>query len=371
MPATTSARPTVVVIGGGYGGINVAKALDDQADVLLVEPRDTFVHHIGALRALVDPGFAPGIFMPLDRLLDNGRVIHDHAVRVSGDRVTLGSGEELMADYVVLATGSRYPYPAKPETHVAEDAIARLAEGHEALVAAGHALIVGAGPVGLELAGEIRTAFPDVRVTIIDQADDILDGPYDPALRTELHAQLDELGVELLLGRRLAALPPTEPGRYGAFTVQTEAGEQVSADVWFRAFGVTPVSDYLDDALAAALTPEGFIETTPELRVAGHERVFVLGDVSTADRKMAGFARLQAAVVAQNILAHHAGTDLTAYERSAPGIAVPLGPDGGAGQFPGQDGIVGREIVAEVKGREMMVGGIAAILGLDPAPTSS
>ena len=35
-------RPSVVVIGGGYGGVNVAKALDEVADVTLVEPKDAF-----------------------------------------------------------------------------------------------------------------------------------------------------------------------------------------------------------------------------------------------------------------------------------------------------------------------------------------
>ena len=42
---------TVVVIGGGYGGSAVAKALDAEADVVLVDPRDAFVHSAGSLRA--------------------------------------------------------------------------------------------------------------------------------------------------------------------------------------------------------------------------------------------------------------------------------------------------------------------------------
>ena len=179
---SASAPPRVVVVGGGYAGITVAKALDEEADVVLVEPRDTFVHHIGALRALVDPDFAPTIFMSLDRLLANGRVVHERATRVDSDRVALASGEELAADYVVLATGSRYPYPAKPETEVGRPGAGAPARGARGAGRAGHALIVGAGPVGLELAGEIRTAFPGVRVTLLDAAGDILDGPYDPAL---------------------------------------------------------------------------------------------------------------------------------------------------------------------------------------------
>ena len=41
---------TVVVVGGGYGGVPTAKALDEIADVVLVEPRDAFVHNVRAAR---------------------------------------------------------------------------------------------------------------------------------------------------------------------------------------------------------------------------------------------------------------------------------------------------------------------------------
>ncbi|HEY1179135.1 MAG TPA: hypothetical protein VGF17_23520, partial [Phytomonospora sp.] len=61
---------TVVVIGGGYGGTALAKALDEHADVFLVDPKDAFVHSAGALRALVDPDWAPNMFFPYDTLLD-------------------------------------------------------------------------------------------------------------------------------------------------------------------------------------------------------------------------------------------------------------------------------------------------------------
>jgi NADPH-dependent 2,4-dienoyl-CoA reductase/sulfur reductase-like enzyme len=48
-------KPTVVVVGGGYGGYAVATALDETSDVVLVEPKDAFMHNIAALRALMDP----------------------------------------------------------------------------------------------------------------------------------------------------------------------------------------------------------------------------------------------------------------------------------------------------------------------------
>src|SRR6266576_3137910 len=93
-------RPTVVVIGGGYGGVGVAKALDEHVEVVLVEPKDAFVHNIGALRALVEPAFLPKIFLPYDRLLTHGRVARDRAVEVTADRVVLASGDAIAANYI-------------------------------------------------------------------------------------------------------------------------------------------------------------------------------------------------------------------------------------------------------------------------------
>jgi hypothetical protein len=80
---------------------------------------------------------------------------------------------------------------------------------------------------------------------------------------------------------------------------------------------------------------------------------------------MAGFARRQAAIVVANITALAAGGDqLDSYESMGPAIAVPIGPDGGAGQFPGQDEIVGPQVIADVKGRDMMVEPFAELFGL-------
>src|SRR5882757_1826685 len=95
-------RPTVVVVGGGYGGTAVAKALDETTDVVLVEPRDAFMHNIAALRALVDPSWLPRIFLPYDGLLTNGRVVRDRAAVVDPHRVVTAGGEQIDADYIVL-----------------------------------------------------------------------------------------------------------------------------------------------------------------------------------------------------------------------------------------------------------------------------
>src|ERR1700730_8916018 len=360
-----AARPTVVVVGGGYGGGAVAKALDETSDVVLVEPKDAFMHNIAALRALVDPSWLPRIYFPYAGLLRNGRVVRDRAVVVDPHRVVTASGEEISADYVVLASGSRYPFPAKTDlvdTHLAQE---QVRQAHQALEEADRVLLVGAGPVGIELAGEIRHVWPEKSIVLLDVADEILGGPYMPEQKDELRRQLIEARVELILGSPLRQAPPTEPGEPGTFTVTTEAGTEVIADIWFRCYGVVPNSDYLGDALIPARRSDGFIEVGPTLQVAGQTTVFAVGDISTADSKMAGFARHQAATVADNINSLAQGrSDLTHYEPWGVAIAVPIGPTGGAGQFPGQDDVVGRETIAEMKGRELGVGRLSELFGL-------
>jgi NADH dehydrogenase FAD-containing subunit len=362
-------RPIVVVVGGGYGGVNVAKALDDVADVTLVEPKEDFFHNVAALRGLVDPSWLDRIFISYNGLLQHGRVVRARAERVDDLQVTLDNGEVISADFVVLASGSSYPFPAKSDAQWTKDAHDQFRAAHASLSEATRVLLLGAGPVGIELAGEIHAVWPEKAVTIVDVANELLGGRFAPELRAELARQLHEIGVEVLLGSPLRSAPPTPPGALQRFTVVTEQGQELTADIWFRCYGVVPVSDYLRGALADARTAEGFISVTEYLQVVGHEAVFALGDVSDADAKMAGFAGFQAAIVATNIKALIAGeNELTPYASVGPAIAVPIGPEGGAGQFPGQEGIVGPEVVAQVKGREMMVDRFAELLGA-PMPT--
>ena len=363
MSEPSPAQPAVVVIGGGYGGVNVAKSLDDVASVVLVEPKDAFVHNVAALRALVDPSWLPRIYLPYGRLLSRGRVIQDRAAKVDAGRVMLASGEELPADYIVLATGSTYPFPAKSDLDRTADAHEKTLGTHAALAAAARVLLVGAGAVGIELAGEITAAWPGKHVTLLDAADDILGARFRADLKAELRRQLTELGVELLLSSPLTAEPPVEPGQLGEFTVTTRAGAQVTADVWFRCYGVTPVSDYLAGSLAAARDADGFVAVNEFLQVPGQDRVFALGDVSDADHKMAGAAGRQAPVVAGNIRALIEGGSLTAYQPNPPSIVVPIGPAGGAGQRAGEDELISAELVAELKGRDMMVDRFAGLFG--------
>ncbi|MFC9971338.1 FAD-dependent oxidoreductase [Spirillospora sp. NPDC127200] len=267
---------TVAVIGGGYGGAAVAKALESEADVVLIDPRDAFVNAAASLRG--------------------------------ADRV----------------------------------------------------LILGAGPVGLELAGEIKEVWPDKRVTVTDPAGELLPG-FEPEVVADLRGRLDALGVEVRLGTALAAQPDTGPGLAGAFTVATTGGDEITADIWFRAHGTRTNSDYLADGRLTGRTPQGRVPVTATLNVRGNDHVYAVGDITdVAEAKMAGYAMQHAEVVARNITAQLNGEPPTAEYRPLdhPMILLPLGTTGGVGQLPSPDGpfVAPSAMVSEYKGADLFTG---------------
>jgi NADH dehydrogenase FAD-containing subunit len=366
----TKQGKTVAVVGGGYGGAALAKALDEHADVVLIEPKEAFFHAAGSLRALARPDeWAEQIFYPYDAILKRGRQVREYAAGVDPQGVTLVSGERVEADFIVLATGSGYPYPAKTRADSTAEAVAHFKETHAELAGAERVLIAGAGPVGLELSGEIKAVWPEKRITIVDSAEQLMAG-YEEELRAELHAQLDKLGIEVRLGITLDDEPEIEPGRAGV--VKVAAGEELfEADIWFRAFGVRTNSAFLADGITS-LNRRGQVPVDAKLNVEGHAHVYAIGDLTDVqEEKRASAAGQHAAVVAANIIAQINGEEPTEEYRPSPVrfAVVPLGPEHGVGQVPSENGPVQLplESVVQLKGRDVMVGYFNTMFNLAPA----
>ncbi|MFI5957763.1 NAD(P)/FAD-dependent oxidoreductase [Cryptosporangium sp. NPDC051539] len=360
---------TVVVVGGGYGGSLVAKSLDDVADVVLIDPREAFVNAAASLRALTRPDWAPNAFFSFESLLEHGRVVRDSAVSVAPAGVTLASGEQVDADYLVLATGSGYAYPAKPRstsTSIAAQ-LDDLRETHKELSGAGRVLIVGAGPVGLELAGEITQVWPDKHVVVVDKSEELLPG-FLPEVRAGLRHQLDELGIDVRLGTELTALPAPEAGRAHSFAVTTTEGDEIAADIWFHAFGVRVNTGYLTDGRLTQLTAQATIPVTGRLNVRGYDHVYALGDIAALpDPKMASYAMAQAEAVVANVRAQLAGDPPCTVYLPTPErrILLPLGTHAGVGQLPTTAGPVAATLdtVYERKGADLFTARFAARFG--------
>lgn len=345
----------VVIVGGGYAGTMVARALDGIAEVRLVEPRDRFVHNVAAIRAVVEPALLDRLIIPYDRLLRRGSVIQGVATKIVDGGVTLSDGRIVEGDIVVAATGSTYAGPFKPRTASGATFAEESLEAHEALHAARTVAIVGGGAVGVELAGEIAAAHPEKAVTLFASSPGLLPG-YSDRLSAALAEQLRTLGVDLRLSVRVEGLERIDGPFAGAVTA---AGASIRADLVFPVIGARPVAP---PVVGGKIGPSGRLGVDRWLRPDRQRRVFALGDAAETGDFMTIVAITRQAPwlvkTLKGILAGHAIEGLAPYAPwSVPAILVPLGPKAGASVLPvTRRGLtVGRRTTATLKGRDLFI----------------
>jgi len=299
-------RPHLVILGGGFAGLTLARKLRRAPfRITLVDRRN---HHLfqPLLYQVATAGLAPGdIAEPIRRILARNRNVqvrlgHATAIDTSARKVILADGE-LAYDKLVVATGVTHH-------HFGHDDWAQVAPGLKTI---GDALeirrrllmaferaewetdadarrklltfvVVGAGPTGVELAGaikeialktlrrEFRSIDPvaDARVLLVEAGPEVLSA-YPQPLPDKALAQLRSLGVEVRLGEPVTALD--EDG--------VELGdERIDACTVFWAAGVK--ASPLGQTLGVELDRAGRVHVAPDLTVPGHPDVYVLGDLA-------------------------------------------------------------------------------------------
>lgn len=361
------ARPTpplqlksvVVVLGGGYGGIAAAKALDATGRffVVLVERREFFANTVGALRASLDTAAAKQQMVPYTRLLKHGIVLRGDIEEVRATEVVLhGRSQPLSFDYLVIATGSSYNFPNPVADLTIADQYrkwdefgARVRES-----AVKNVVIVGGGSVGIELAGELREFAPAVNVTLVHSGSKLIHNePLRPAFLDGVNKQLAGIGVKVIFNQRVpvpsaeqasAASGPSVAGSYyfGLGNVSTSTGESLPADLLVFSVGGATNTRSLESNFGSVLE-HGRLAVNAHMQVRGHTNVFAVGDIAAGATKRAMYAGEQAEVAAKNIIALEdarvAGTALDASKLTSfavrPGhpLLLTLGSKGGMSQF--------------------------------------
>jgi NADH dehydrogenase FAD-containing subunit len=348
----------VAIIGGGYAGYALARALDKHVDVTLIEAREAFVHNVAAIRAVTDPELTPRILLPYDKLLRNGRVVRGHAVSVGADSVALADGTAVRADIIVIATGSKYAAPFKPQSDSAAEfastlvAVAGQVRDHD------HIVIVGAGAVGVELAGETRAAYPHKRVSLVSGIGRLFP-MYPQKLHDTLTNKLARVGVELRLGDAVTDLLQRDAPSVG--TVTLRSGGQLQGLI-VPAIGAR-IADGPGQLLpGSSKRPNGQLVVDGWLRPSSLPNVFALGDLIDTGEGMTVVATMrQAPWLAKVIRALARGKVLAALPAykpwPLPPILLPLGPTAGASVLPlaPRGTVVGDWITSTVKGKTLFI----------------
>lgn len=348
----------VAIIGGGYAGFELAKALDSHVAVTLIEPREAFVHNVGSPRAVAEPGLIERIVFPYDRLLRRGKVVRGRAATVDGARVTLEDGTRFDADAIVIATGSTYATPFKPQGDDVAEFKARLREIASEVAAAEQIVIVGAGAVGVELAGEIKAVYPGKAVVLATNQQQLF-----PMYRSELHdallGKLTRLGVSIHLGQAASGLVHTDRPYHGAITMPDGTS---LAGLIVPAVGARVAVSPAHALPGTAPQVNGQLEVDRWLRPSSLANVFAIGDLAATGEGMTVVsASRHAPWLAMTIRGLAAGKSLDslpAYKPwKVPPILVPLGPKSGASVLPlGSKGmVVGDWLTTKIKGKDLFL----------------
>ena len=338
-----TARKKVVIIGGGFAGLNAAKALHNaDVDITLVDRKN---HHLfqPLLYQVATATLAPtNIAQPIRSILrdqKNVTVILDQVVGfdLQYKTVKMESGALRTYDYLIVATGATHSYFGHdewarfaPGIKTIEDAVVirksiflafenaerqMLETGrYDPLVFA----VIGAGPTGVELAGAIadtakiylrkdyRLIEPgDARILLIEGLDRVL-GPYPAKLSASALKQLQELGVEVMLNTKVLniedKLVTTDKGVFPASVI-----------IWAAGVAASPLGKLLG---AGVVDKRGCVTVDQYLNPAGHKEVFILGDLAHFEqegKQVPGVA--QTAIQMGNHAAKVIEADLARHER--------------------------------------------------------
>jgi len=303
-------RRRVVVLGGGFAGINAAMALAKlPVDVTLVDRKNyhTFQPLLYQVAlAVLSPA---DIAQPIRSILrdhPNIEVLMDEAVGFDLEQrhVHLKTGAVLVYDYLILATGSTHSYfghdgwaKLAPGLKTIEDATEirrrvllafELAE-RQMLEKGSHPplnfVVVGGGPTGVELAGAIsdiarlymRNNFRHIdtkqaKVLILEGSPHIL-AAYPEDLQQKARKQLEVLGVELRTGAQVSDVQP------GYVMI---GNERIDAVVTLWAAGVQ--ASPLGKMLGVETDRKGCVLVDQYLNPKGHPEIFVCGDLAHVDQ---------------------------------------------------------------------------------------
>src|SRR5215203_225809 len=300
-------KPRVVIIGGGFGGLQAAKELaNEPVEVALFDRKN---HHTfqPLLYQVATAVLSPGeIASPIRRILHrakNVEVILGEAVAFDVEKqlVQLHDGSKIPFDYLIIAAGARHSYfghdeweKDAPGLKTIEDAVEirrrvllafELAEREAYLTGVKKHLnfvVIGGGPTGVELAGAIagiaRQALAkdfnliDTRralVQLFEGSDRILN-TFAPELSEKARQDLEELGVEVYLNSFVTDI---ERGR-------VKVGEKwINCDVALWATGVA--ASPLGKQLGPETDRAGRVLVNPDLTIPNHKNIFVIGDMAS------------------------------------------------------------------------------------------
>ncbi len=305
--ARSEGRHRVVIVGGGFGGLQAVTGLAGlPVDIALIDRRNYHLFQPLLYQVATASLATSEIAWPIRYLVRRRpEVTTMLATVVSVDatarRVLLDDGRALPYDTLVLATGARHAYFGHDEWEAFAPGLKTLEDAttvrRRLLLAFERAecesdpqeraalltfVIIGAGPTGVELAGTIAelarsTLQPDfrhidtrtARVVLIEAGPRVLAG-FAEELSAYAQRSLERLGVEVELNQPVSECSP-DGVVFGSRVLEART------IIWAAGVRASPAADWL----GAPADRAGRLMVLPDLTVPGWPEIFAIGDTVT------------------------------------------------------------------------------------------
>ena len=376
---------TVLIIGGGPAGTKLAKSLDSKVNVILVEKRETYVHCVGGLRALVSPSSESTVVLPYDSLLANGCVKVGEVVEIKREEVgagkttaasggrwnaVLASGEVLSVDVIVLATGSGQAQLGRTGDVLSSqsDIKGYFKSMQEKVSKASSIVVVGGGPVGVEMVGELKHFYPKKDVTLVHSGSALVSNPSSMAnakFQSTVLSLVTSSGAKVLLNDTVDRSLFKDDDSWiveGPLTVKTTSGVTLeNVDLVFKAVGVPkPAGRILSSACfekGKQIDKDGYFIVDEHYQVSGLPKVFALGDCLTfgSEAKTIVAIMFRLGAVVSNVVraCRNEALNCVLKKQTWAAMVVPFGPTDGAG-YAGSWGLP-KFMVVRAKSKNLFV----------------
>ncbi len=306
----------IVVIGGGFAGAYIARKLEKDFDVTLIDSKDYFEFTPGIPRTIVEPEHIKKIQILHTNYLKKAGVIIECATTLTEKEVKI-KNKRIKFDYLVICSGSSYNSPFKEKDIVILTRAKTLKNCSSKLEKAKKILIVGGGLVGTELAAEICTHYKNKEIVIIHSKDRLIERNSKEASR---YAEkfLKKRGIKIIYNEIAV-----ESNKY-KFT--TNKGSILKADMVFLCTGIIPNFESMKKNFSKNLNESNQIKVNEYLQLTNHKNIFAAGDITDiTEEKTAQNALRQARAVVKNIKAIENNKPLLIYKSKQAPLVISLG----------------------------------------------
>jgi NADH:ubiquinone reductase (H+-translocating) len=352
-------KPRVLVIGGGFGGLELAKSLcSNEVQVVLIDKNNYHTFQPLMYQVATAALEAESIVYPFRKMFEE----MDNVFFRMAEVLSIDTAQQIVQtsiglfryDFLVIATGATTNFYGNEKIREKAIAIKSIEDAqalrntilynfekalqtddHEQLNSLMDYVIVGGGPTGVEIAGALselkKHVFPkdykeldfvNMDIHLIQSGHELLKGMSAKASHEAL-GQLEKYGVKVWLNSKVKF--------YDGHTVLLDTGERLHSHTLIWAAGVTGAM--IDGIPPAAIVGGNRIKVDQFNRVAGFQNVFAIGDIAAMITEetpqghpmMAQPAMQQGKLLARNLKCSLAGKPMKAFRYSDQGAMATIG----------------------------------------------